>query len=110
LCGGVIHTLVALQQLSPRAICTRENELTHQDDCVWHCQSGEAHRYSNVGGQGRVGSVLRLTALTLLYVNKRFSMRKRQSILRDGAMTLAVMLIITAILIGLCIWYGPSSG
>jgi hypothetical protein len=72
--------------------------------------AGEAHRYSNVGGQGRVGSVLRLTALTLLYVNKRFSMRKRQSILRDGAMTLAVMLIITAILIGLCIWYGPSSG
>jgi hypothetical protein len=26
----------------------------------------------------------------------------------DAAMTLAVTLIITAILIGLCVWYGPS--
>ena len=35
-------------------------------------------------------------------------MRKRQSIFFDAAMTLAVTLIITAVLIGLCVWYGPS--
>ena len=35
-------------------------------------------------------------------------MRKGQGNFFDAAMTLAVTLIISAILIGLCVWYGPS--